>query len=198
MVCVCRRCRKTKPKNFVDISTYPTEKNNSTYDDYDHIAYAWNKSNTNTQERSKISKTALETQAGEADMADENMVTGVYNTLNLRVVDNEEPIKHKPLKRSKSESSSLYVKCSIPLEPSAFDIKLVLNCNRTSSLRLTKSTDRNNHGKAEKGITKTPKNDEPLGFYVYDLATFQYKNNVSQRQLFLEELTSHLLNLKKY
>lgn len=132
-------------------------------------------------------------------MSDENLETGIYNTLNLRVVDYEEPIKHQPLKRSQSESSSLYVKCSIPLEPSAFDIKQVLNCNRASSLRLTKRTDRNNNGKAEKRITKTHKNDEhSLDFDVYDLATFQDKSNVSQRQLFLEEMSAHLLNIKKY
>ena len=120
-------------------------------------------------------------------MSDGNTEAGFYNTLNLRVFDNEE---HRPLKRSRPESS-------IPLKPSAFQIKRVLNCNRTSSLRLTKSTDSN--GKAEKGITKTNKNDEPsLNFYVYDLATFQDKSSVSQRQLFLEELSSHHLYLKKY
>lgn len=170
------------------------KKNNSTHDDYDHLAYAWNNCNNKTQERSKISKTALETKTGEAEMSNENMEAGFYNTLNLRVFDNEE---HRPLKRSRSESSSLYVKSSIPLEPSAFHIKRVLNCNRTSSLRLTKSTDRN--GKAEKGITKTNKNDEPsLNVYVYDLATFQDKSSVSQRQLFLEEMSLHHLYLKKY
>lgn len=169
------------------------KKNNSTHDDYDHLAYAWNNCNNKTQERSKISKTALETTTREADMSNKRLEAGVYNTLNLRVFDNEE---HRPLKRSRSESSSLYVKSSIPLEPSAFRIKRVLNCNRTSSLRLTKSTDRN--GKAEKGITKTNKNDEPsLNVYVYDLATFQDKSSVSQRQLFLEELSSHHLYLKK-
>lgn len=187
-------CTKCVWLIFKDISTYPTQKNKSTHDDYDHLAYAWNNCNNNTQEKSKISKTALETKTGEAEMSNKNMEAGFYNTLNLRVFDNEE---HRPLKRSRSESSSLYVKSSIPLEPSAFCTKRVLNCNRTSSLRLTKSTDRN--GKAEKGITKTNKNDEPsLNFYVYDLATFQDKSSVSQRQLFLEELSSHNLYLKKY
>lgn len=135
---------------------------------------------------------------GEAGMPDENNEAGVYNTLNLRVFDYEEPIKHQPLKRSKSENSSLYVQCSIPLEPLAFDSERVLNCKRASSLRLIKSTDRNNLGKSGEGISKTHEGDEPsLDFNVYDLATRPGKSNAFQRQLFLNELSSQLLNLKK-
>lgn len=192
------RCRKTKPRNFVDIPTYTTEKNNTTHDDYDHVVFTWNSSNNNSLERSKIRKSASEIETGEAGMSDENNEAGVYNTLNLRVFDYEEPIKHQPLKRSKSENSSFYVKCSIPLEPSAFDSERVLNCNRVSSLRLTTSTDRNNFVKDGKGITKSHENDEPfLDFNVHDLATLPGKSNASQRQLFLNELSSQLLNLKK-
>lgn len=183
---------------FKDIPTYRTERNNTTHDDYDHVVFTWNSSNNNTLEGSKISKTASVSDTGEAGTPDENNEAGVYNTLNLRVFDYEEPIKHQPLKRSKSENSSLYVKCSIPLEPSAFDSERVLNCNRVSSLRLTTSTDRNTFVKGGKGITKTHENDEPfLDFNVYDLATLPGKSNASQRQLFLNELSSQLLNLKK-
>lgn len=66
----------------------------------DHVVFTWNSSNNNTLERSKNSKTASVSDTGEAGMPDENNEAGVYNTLNLRVFDYEEPIKHQPLKRS--------------------------------------------------------------------------------------------------
>ncbi|XP_052705640.1 multiple epidermal growth factor-like domains protein 10 [Crassostrea angulata] len=128
---------------------------------------------------------------------------GAYNTLDLRVFDYEVPIKHEARKKSYSETSSLYIKCPNGKRSPSSDDK---NCALVPSIRFTRNTDESMQRKIEMHPTmqqidvKNELCEENLECSskafdnVYDKATFEDTKKEPPRQIFLKELSSHLLN----
>lgn len=168
--------------------------------------------NGKTIDNRKQEATSSATMTRETETSDEVQDTGEYHTLNLRVFDYEEPIKHEQLKRSQSENSSLYFDCPARLMTSGIDDNNVSNFRRGSSLRQIRSTKdhihesdeqkltRKRHFVPENYVSKSVNNSEPTfdDFNVNNPTTLEKKNMVPQSQIFLNELSSHLLNLQKY
>uniref|UniRef100_K1P3W5 Multiple epidermal growth factor-like domains 6 n=1 Tax=Magallana gigas TaxID=29159 RepID=K1P3W5_MAGGI len=84
--------------------------------------------NGETIDSRKLRATSPATITIEVGTSDEIQDTGEYHTLNLRVFDYEEPIKHEQLKRSRSENSSLYFDCPARLIISGIDDNNGLIC----------------------------------------------------------------------
>uniref|UniRef100_A0A8W8ITR1 Uncharacterized protein n=2 Tax=Magallana gigas TaxID=29159 RepID=A0A8W8ITR1_MAGGI len=110
IICIYRRSQPRK-RQFVDIPMYQHEINGNTSDNYDHMADITMAKNGETIDSRKLRATSPATITIEVGTSDEIQDTGEYHTLNLRVFDYEEPIKHEQLKRSRSENSSLYFDC---------------------------------------------------------------------------------------
>lgn len=191
---------------------YQHEINGNTSDNYDHMADITMAKNGETIDSRKLRATSPATLTREVGTSDEIQDTGEYHTLNLRVFDYEEPIKHEQLKRSRSENSSLYFDCPARQIISGIDDNNGSNCRRGSSLRQIRSTNdhihesdeqkltRERHFVPENYVSKSVNNSEST-FDDFDLnnpTTSERKNMVPQSQLFLNELSSHLFNLKKY
>lgn len=210
LISICRRSRTNKHRHFVDIPAYQSDKN--VRDDYDHMTDITMAKNSDTIDSRKQEATSSATIKREAGTLDEVQDTGEYHTLNLRVFDYEEPIKHEQLKRSQSENSSLYFECPARLMTSGIDDNNVSNFRRGSSLRQIRNTKdqihesdeqtltRKRHFLPENYVAKSVNDNEPTfdDFNVNNTKTLERKNMVPQSQLFLIELSSHLLNLQKY
>lgn len=200
-ICIYRRSQPKKQRQFVDIPVYQHEMHGNTRDNYDHMAdiNIIMAKNGKTFEDRNLEATSSASMTREVGTPDETKDTGEYHTLNLRVFDYEEPIKHEQLKRSQSENSSLY-----------FDNN-VSNWRRGSSLRHIRITNdhihesdeqklREIHFVPENYVSKSVNNSEPT-FDDFDLnnpTTLERKNMVPPSQLFLNELSSHLFNLQKH
>ena len=141
--------------------------------------------------------------------SDEEHETGTYDRLTLRINYHEEPIRHKPLAKSYSDTSSMLIRLSeIPANKRIHSPSKV---KRSSSLRIIKSTT-----ELENGIrTDTPSENctkdvsRLIGDHtqsleschnLYDLASKEDKNYRCEalQEDFLQELTSQLMNVKKY
>lgn len=167
---------------------------------------------SNTVDSGKLVATSSDTKTTGTGTSAVDSDPGIYNTLNLRVFDYEEPIKHEPRKRSHSENSSLYFECPARLMTSGIDINNVSNCRRGSSLRQIRSTKehiqepdeqtltRKRQFVPENYVSKSVNNSEHTidDFDINNPTTLEMKNMVPQSQLFLNELSSHLFNLQKY
>lgn len=168
--------------------------------------------NGNTVESGKLVVTSSDTKTTGTGTSDVDSEPGVYHTLKLRVFDDEEPIKHETQKRSYSEKSSLYFDCPARLTASGFDINNLSNCRRGSSLRQTRSPKDHLHDSDEQNLTRkrhfVPENyvsksvdNSELTFddiNVNNQTTLEKKNIVPQSKLFLNEISSHILNLQKF
>lgn len=209
LISICRRSQTSKHRHFVDIPTYQPDIQGSSHAEYDHMNDIIMVNNSNTVDNGKLVSTSSDTKTEGTGTSDVDSNPGIYHTLNLRVFDYEEPIKHEPLKRSHSENSSLYFECPARLMTSGIDINNVSNCKRGSSLRQIRSTNDHIHESDEQTLTRkrhfVPENyvskSSESTFNDLDVInpiTLEKKNMVPQSQLFLNELSSHLFNLQKY
>lgn len=212
LITICRRPQRSKHRHFVDIPTYQPEIPGSAHVEYNEIAEITVAKNGDTVDSKNLVATDLETRTGMIGASDKVQDTGVYHTLNLRVFDYEEPIKHHQLKRSYSDNSSLYFECPTRLMTSTFDTIDMSNCKRGSSLRQTRSNKDYIHESDEQKLSRKihfvrenkGSNDvddsEPTfdTFNVKDSTSLEERNMVPQSKLLLTELSSHLLNIQKY
>ncbi|XP_062582031.1 uncharacterized protein LOC134243820, partial [Saccostrea cucullata] len=142
---------------------------------------------------------------------------GVYHTLTLRVTRYEEPVTKKRLVRRYSDSSSTYMKssaCNLIRSKDNYD--LFYECKRSSSLRIKNIERKDNcrenipaqtmeDEERDNFVTSsTGKESVPLPFeknYIYDVANCVEHDkaavNLNHKELFLKELSSHLLHFKK-
>lgn len=177
----------------------------TTKDDLLHNDNTVKKINNNTVSRRKIVAASFDISPRERERRlSEAEDPGTYHTLNLRVFDYEVPIKHEERKKSYSEASSLYIKCmnDIP-SPSPDDVNEEVF---VPPLRFIRNTDTSLQRKIEMNPTMKQikienkfgeENPECLSKVLKDVndkATFEDSKIVPQKQIFLKELSSRLIN----
>ncbi|XP_078312003.1 uncharacterized protein LOC111133886 isoform X2 [Crassostrea virginica] len=201
--------KKNIPRKYVDIPHLYSH----TWDFYGYtdntVSDNLNAAGRRSVDANSNRKTTKVTNSLVQGSSDEEHETGTYDRLTLRINYHEEPIRHKPLAKSYSDTSSMLIRLSeIPANKRIHSPSKV---KRSSSLRIIKSTtELENDIRIDTPSENCIKDASRLiGDHtqslvschnVYDLASKEDKNYRCEalQEDFLQELTTQLMNVKKY